>query len=285
MVSVLTCTDGSIYSESTYDHSIWVAQQLEAEIHLLHMLDPELDKTNHPDYTGNIGMDTRKEMLKDFVEEEGTKARLAREHGKMILENGAQYLKQLCPELKTVAIQKHGNLLESVENLDPTVKIIVMGKRGEHADFETMNLGSNLEEAVRNSKKPILIASRKFKSIRKMTLCFDDSPSANKALEFLTIHKFCRGFDIEVIHIGNENPAIKQQLDNATTLLNQTGAQAKSSVLEGSPTEAITKYIENEGTDLLVMGSYGHSKIREMIFGSTTTNIIKSVQVPVFMFH
>jgi nucleotide-binding universal stress UspA family protein len=43
--------------------------------------------------------------------------------------------------------------------------------------------------------------------------------------------------------------------------------------------------IVQESADLLVMGAYGHSSIRRLIFGSTTTDMIRSSPVPILLFH
>ncbi|HEY4856252.1 MAG TPA: universal stress protein, partial [Xanthobacteraceae bacterium] len=37
--------------------------------------------------------------------------------------------------------------------------------------------------------------------------------------------------------------------------------------------------------DLLVMGAYGHSRLREMILGGVTRDILKNMNVPVLMAH
>lgn len=39
------------------------------------------------------------------------------------------------------------------------------------------------------------------------------------------------------------------------------------------------------GTDLVVMGGFGHSRLRQRIFGGTTTEIIRDAPVPVLMAH
>jgi nucleotide-binding universal stress UspA family protein len=39
------------------------------------------------------------------------------------------------------------------------------------------------------------------------------------------------------------------------------------------------------GADLIVMGGFGHSRLRERIFGGTTTSMLKNVQVPALMAH
>ncbi|MGB3279328.1 MAG: universal stress protein, partial [Pseudorhodobacter sp.] len=46
---------------------------------------------------------------------------------------------------------------------------------------------------------------------------------------------------------------------------------------------ALGKLVEEEGYHMLVMGAYGHSRIRSLIIGSTTTAMIRSCKVPVML--
>jgi nucleotide-binding universal stress UspA family protein len=39
------------------------------------------------------------------------------------------------------------------------------------------------------------------------------------------------------------------------------------------------------GADLVVMGAYGHSRVREMIFGGFTRRVLRAADLPVLMFH
>ena len=53
----------------------------------------------------------------------------------------------------------------------------------------------------------------------------------------------------------------------------------------GEPEKVISDHVEKYGVDLLVMGAYGHSRIRNLIIGSTTTQMIRSCLVPVLLFR
>jgi nucleotide-binding universal stress UspA family protein len=39
------------------------------------------------------------------------------------------------------------------------------------------------------------------------------------------------------------------------------------------------------GADLLVMGAYGHSRVRELLLGGATRAVLRSMTVPVLMSH
>ena len=37
--------------------------------------------------------------------------------------------------------------------------------------------------------------------------------------------------------------------------------------------------------DILVMGAYGHSRVREFVFGGASETVIKTTKLPVLMSH
>lgn len=49
--------------------------------------------------------------------------------------------------------------------------------------------------------------------------------------------------------------------------------------------DAILSRLADLGADLLVMGAYGHSRLREFAFGGATRDILRHMTVPVFMSH
>jgi len=50
-------------------------------------------------------------------------------------------------------------------------------------------------------------------------------------------------------------------------------------------TSTILNFMADDGTDLLVMGGYGHSRLREFILGGTTRGLLESMTAPTCMSH
>lgn len=69
------------------------------------------------------------------------------------------------------------------------------------------------------------------------------------------------------------------------TYLARHGAdvQVTTPSTEGDVGEALLSLAVNEGSDLLVMGCYSHSRFREMVLGGATRTVLKSMTVPVLM--
>ncbi|MEZ4634065.1 MAG: universal stress protein [Caldilineaceae bacterium] len=55
--------------------------------------------------------------------------------------------------------------------------------------------------------------------------------------------------------------------------------------MAGDADEVIAAYVAENEMSILVMGAYGHTRIRNMIIGSTTSNMLRSCPIPVLMFR
>ena len=51
------------------------------------------------------------------------------------------------------------------------------------------------------------------------------------------------------------------------------------------PAKAILNEAEKSGAKMLVMGGYGHSRLREFVLGGATRTILSSMTLPVLMAH
>ncbi len=284
MKQIISCTDGSIYAESVYDHTAWAAQHTDAAVRVLHMLDHHRERADVTDFSGNMGPDTREDLLNELVTLEETKSRLARERGKAILAKAKSHLE--AAGIKDVTTeQQHGQLVESVTRLEAGADLVVMGKRGESADFATLHLGSNLERVIRASIRPVLVASRKFSPIERFLIATDGGPSAEKAVQFAIDHPLLRGLGCHLLRAGKIDDPAEGFLEETAGKLRDAGYDVTAQAIEGDPEHVISDAIEREGIQLLVMGAYGHSRIRHLMVGSTTTAMVRTCHVPVLMFR
>ena len=49
--------------------------------------------------------------------------------------------------------------------------------------------------------------------------------------------------------------------------------------------EALLSHASDIGADLIVMGAYGHGRLREFILGGATRTILQAMTVPILMSH
>ena len=93
---------------------------------------------------------------------------------------------------------------------------------------------------------------------------------------------------LDVIKRSGENiietsDAVKAAIAEKT--MRDGGFSPICQMLHGDTEEAISSYVSTNDIGLLVMGAYGHSRIRYLIIGSTTTEMIRTCKVPVLLFR
>ncbi|MFN0264953.1 universal stress protein [Tepidamorphus sp. 3E244] len=278
---IIALVDGSLYSASVCDHAAWVASRTGAPVELLHVLGRR-EAPEKQDLSGAIKLGARSALLEELAELDAQRAKLISHRGRAILEDAQALVEKAGVEDVSIRL-RHGDIVEAVAEVEADARVIMIGKRGEAADFAKGHLGSNLERIVRASHKPVFVASRAFKPISKVLVAYDGGVSAMKAVDHIARSPLFAGLQMHIVTVGNETAEVKKGLEDARAVLKGAGLDAETEVLPGQPDKALGKLVEESGFDMLVMGAYGHSRIRSLIIGSTTTEMIRSCKVPVVL--
>ncbi|MCC5993381.1 MAG: universal stress protein [Rhodobacteraceae bacterium] len=278
---IVALVDGSIYSTSVCDHAAWIARRSGAPVELLHVLGRR-EGAGMQDHSGTIALGARTALLNELAELDAQRAKLMMERGRAILDDSRAKLEDAGLAGITTRL-RHGDIVETVAEIEAEARVIVIGKRGEAADFATGHLGSNLERIVRMSRKPVLVASRAYRPIQKVLVAYHGGTSALKAIDHIARSPVFQGLAVHVVTVGNPTAGVTNGLDNAQAMLRAAGIEADISVQPGQPETALARLVEDADFDMLVMGAYGHSRMRSLIIGSTTTAMIRACKVPVVL--
>ncbi len=283
---IIACTDGSLYASSVYHHAAWAASRQSAPIHVLHVI----ERHEHPserDLSGTIGFDASAELLAELALADETHARVARLRGQAILDDAMRQLRAAATDDSpdVTATQRHGSLVDAVDELVDDTSLIVIGKRGEHADFARGHLGSNLERVVRSVPVPVLVASREFRTPVRFLIAFDGGASACKAVHYVTTEPLLRGAECHLLAVGKAAGELARPLETAADSLRTAGFTVTADLLPGDADDIIAREVREREIHLLVMGAYGHTRVRRLILGSTTTTLLRTCTVPVLLFR
>ncbi|MCG8439747.1 MAG: universal stress protein, partial [Pseudomonadales bacterium] len=106
-------------------------------------------------------------------------------------------------------------------------------------------------------------------------LAYDGSETTRKGVTMLADSPMFKGLDCHLVSVGKS-----EDLQWASDKLSDSGHQVTSAQLEGEVEPALHAYQQSHNVDLVVMGAYGHSRIREFFVGSTTNKMIREAKVP-----
>jgi len=122
----------------------------------------------------------------------------------------------------------------------------------------------------------------------RVVIAWDASQWAARAMaEAMPILSLAQ--EIQVLTILNEKPDAAAGITrDAVRHLEAHGLAARGVEVDclGAPVGAVLDdYLAQQQPDLLVMGAYGHSRLREFILGGATEHVLRKPKVPLFLSH
>ena len=280
MRKLLVCIDASNYAKSVTDCAVWAAERLEAAVEVLHVIQRNDAVAARHDLSGTVGLGARSTLLEELVAIDEAEGKLARERGRVMLAAAEERLQEGGVK-DIVTTHRHGGIVETVIEREEEADVVVIGKRGASSAFAKEHLGSKVERVVRESIRPVLVASEHFKKPERVMVAFDGGPTSRKAMEFVAASPLFEGMEVHVVMAGARSSTRQKHMDWATS-------QVPTAIVEhvsGAAEEALPAYVEAKGVGILVMGAYGHSPLRRLIVGSITTQMMQNCHVPILLFR
>lgn len=282
METILAAIDASGYAASVCDLAAWAAARLERPVELLHVVQRKDAVAERHDLSGAIGLGVKSSLLEELTRLDEADARLQVERGRVLLAVSEQRLR--AAGVRDVRpLHRHGGIVETILEREAEARVVVIGKRGASHEFAADHIGSKIERVVRASARPILIASRNIEPPRHIVLAYDGGPAAGRALERCANSPLFSDLPVHVVVAGADDARHRAMLDDAVTALD--GHDVTVTLGSGKPEDVIADVVAATSGAILMMGAYGHSPLRTLIVGSTTTALIRTVRVPVLLMH
>ncbi len=283
MKRLLACLDVSHYSQTVCEHAAWAATRLDAAVELLHVIQRNDADDVRQELGDTMDMASKPGLLDEILSLKVAEGVLAERQGHLLLQAATDQLRTLGVTQVEIT-QREGGIVETITEREVFSDIVIIGKRGAQANFAKGHLGSKVERVVRQSQKPVLVATRVFKQPQRVAIAFDGGPSSRKALEYVSTSPLFGGLDIDIVLVGPFTDRNAAHIDWAQTQF--TGrAGVKAIHREGQPDAMLQQLARERAIVLFVMGAYGHSPLRNMLVGSTTTQMIRSGQMSVLLFR
>jgi len=274
--SILVALDGSQHADSALEHGLWLAHRLGARLIGLHVLDiVSIEGSFLHDVSGSLGF----EPYLDF----SSKMREAlQERGTVLLDSFRARCEHAGIDCDTALPM--GIVANEICDQARLADLVIVGHRGVNEQFSSGLLGSTTESVTRKSPKPVLVTPMTFKEIARPVLANDGSQRASAALHTAAELASSLSLPLAVVHAGKDASADGERiLAEAQRYLESYGVTATVRQLTGPPHQRIVDVLRDGGYDLVFIGAYGHSRIIEMVLGSTTEYVLRNSTVPVFL--
>lgn len=269
---ILVPTDGSELAQVGAAYAISLAQSFKAHIQGIYVIDVKLlEGPFLQDLSASLG-------TAPYVNYQGNISMLLEERGKSALKALSDACEAAGVPCETT--QASGVVSRVIIDHSGLADLIVMGRGGEHNEWLDGLVGSTAEAVIRRSDLPVLITATPEPGQQRILAAYDGSPHSQNALRTAVAFAEMWKTSLTVLVVGEDSNHAAAEVSGYLE-----AHEVQGTVLEatGDSGEQIVDFAKSTGADLIVMGAYGHSKVRELVVGSTTTYVINHAACPVLL--
>ena len=275
MRGILIGLDGSPYCASALELGIGWAKQFDATLVGLGIVDaPTICQSGMAPIGGSHFKQHRDEAI------------MGRARKKV-----EQFLEQFalrCDEAKVTskAVNAVGTPYEQICLEAQRVDVILLGQQT-HFHFATQTEPcETLQKVLKNAPRPVVVVPETLNDGSSVVIAYDGSLQAARTLQAFQTSGLAATLKIHVVSVSSNQAEAAIRADRAIEFLRLHEIKTQSHFLDASPaSEAIMNLAKHLDAQLLVMGAYGKSTLREFLLGSVTRSALSKSTIPLFLYH
>jgi nucleotide-binding universal stress UspA family protein len=165
------------------------------------------------------------------------------------------------------------------------IAVVGQAQRERGASEELM-----IEAVLFETGRPVLVVpyiQKQGLKLDRVIACWDGGRTAARAIAD-AMPLLQRAKAVELVIVAEEHKRVEVHGASMLQHLSRHGISAtakRMSKADLSIDNVILSYAADSGADIMVMGGYGHSRLREFILGGVTRGILGSMTIPVLMSH
>lgn len=270
---ILIPTDGSESAAIGMHYGIALAKRHQAILLGLHVVDVKrLEGPLLRDLAASVG-------TAPYVNYQGSIAMILDERGQAALGVFRQACENAGVSCETSLVT--GIVPRAIVESGELADLIVLGRGGEHSQWLEGFLGSTTEAVIRRATRPVLVTGTDTPGSGRFLVAYDGSRHAREALRAAVSLAAAWKMPFHLLVVGGEETAAVSE--EAKRYIQSYEADVPLVLRAGDPGEVIIQYARECQADLVVMGAYGHSKVRALVVGSTTTYVMNHAPCPVLL--
>ncbi|HXW84130.1 MAG TPA: universal stress protein [Candidatus Binataceae bacterium] len=272
---LLVGIDTSEHSRNAQAYAFWLARKVGATIIGLHVVDiVSIEGSFYHDISGSLG-------LEPYLDFSSKMREVLTARGKTVLESFMESARR--EQIAAETLLDVGIVANQICERAKSADLAVIGHRGVNERFSTGLLGSTAESVARKCPRPVFISPMRFHEITRPVVAYDGSERAARAMRHAAELATMLNLPLTVVTVARDPKLGERTLAEARKFFENYTPAAEFKLLAGHANEEIIKFLKEREADLLFIGAYGHSRIIEMVLGSTTEYVLRNSPCPVFL--
>jgi nucleotide-binding universal stress UspA family protein len=176
-----------------------------------------------------------------------------------------------------------------IEHFATAYDMLIIGKDANFHFMLTPETTVSVKQLLTDNPRPVIVTGPHlpFQDSLDVLVAFDGTFASSRALHMAILIGILKGKTVHIASVSSDEEEARDRVNTAAKLCENHGIKPHLHPIARSqkPADALLELISDLHPSLIVMGAFGHSGIRSFFTGSCSKNMLKSTDIPIFVFH
>lgn len=180
--------------------------------------------------------------------------------------------------------RRRGEPAEVIVDDAKRVDLVVIGKSGFATEKQPQTVSSTIEHLLRSTARPVLVVPDDAIGQSSIVIAYDGSRAAERALMIgAALAEICEIEEVHLISVGSKQSSLAELQQPAIEYLSHYPLKVVPVCREGKAAEVIAEYSQHCDASMIVLGAFGSNRFKELVFGSTTKQVLEHQETAVLL--
>ncbi len=176
-----------------------------------------------------------------------------------------------------------------IEHFITEYDVLIIGKDANFHFTPTETTTVSVKQVLRDNPRPVIVTSPTLpnQSSPHILVAFDGTFASSRALHMAVLLNIFHGKTVHIASVSSDEETARNQVETAAKLCQNHGIKPHLHPISSSEkvSVALLDLMNDLKPSLVVMGAFGHGGISYLFMGSCAKDLLKSTNIPLFIFH
>lgn len=167
--------------------------------------------------------------------------------------------------------------------------MLIIGKDSNFHFTTIEETAISVKQIIRDNPRPVIVTGPTLPNQESadVLVAFDGTFASSRALHMALLMGIFKGKTVHIASVSQDAEPARDQVNIAAKLCQNHGIKSHLHPIESSekPAKALLALCEDLTPSLIVMGAFGHGGISYFFMGSCAKTLLKSTDIPLFIYH
>lgn len=176
-----------------------------------------------------------------------------------------------------------------IEHFVTEYDLLIIGKDANFHFTATEDTSISIKQIIRDNPRPLIVTGGTLpnQDSPHILVAYDGTFASSRALHLALLLNIFKGKTVHVVSISSNEEEARCRVTSALKLCQNYGVRAHIHPIGTSqkPSKVLLELMDDLKPSLVVMGAFGHRGISSFFRGSCAKDLLKSTDIPLFIYH